>query len=110
VKDRDVCVSNLLISPLRTSNRGEGPAQTEIKSLILIAISVYVSASRDAVNDRNGLRPLHHFLDIGGGIVELGPASQAYLFSMSASSAEIILVAGGLKGETTSAKLNRNPG
>ena len=38
----------------------------------------------------------------GGSIVELGPSSQAYLFSANGSTAEILLLAGWLKGETTS--------
>jgi hypothetical protein len=37
-----------------------------------------------------------------GAITELGPASHAYLFRVSGSAAEIILLTGWLKGETTS--------
>jgi hypothetical protein len=38
----------------------------------------------------------------GGAIVELGPSSQAFLYNQSATSAELVLLAGWLKGETTS--------
>jgi hypothetical protein len=38
----------------------------------------------------------------GGAIVELGPSTQVLLFSMSASSADIVVATGWLKGETTS--------
>jgi hypothetical protein len=37
----------------------------------------------------------------GGAIVELGPASQANLYSQSETSAEVLLLTGWLKGETT---------
>jgi hypothetical protein len=38
----------------------------------------------------------------GSAIVELGPSSQVFLFSQSGTTAEIILLIGWLKGETTS--------
>jgi hypothetical protein len=38
----------------------------------------------------------------GGAIVELGPSSQAYIYSQSPAAAEIVLLTGWLKGETTS--------
>src|SRR6266700_4632689 len=37
----------------------------------------------------------------GGAVVELGPSSQLYLFSQSGSAAELVLLTGWLKGETT---------
>jgi hypothetical protein len=38
----------------------------------------------------------------GGAIVEIGPSSEVYLFSVTASGAEIVLARGWLKGEATS--------
>jgi hypothetical protein len=38
----------------------------------------------------------------GGAIVELGPSSQLFLYSQSGAAAEVVLLAGWLKGETTS--------
>ncbi len=38
----------------------------------------------------------------GGAIVEVGPSSQVFLYSQSATAAEMVLLSGWLKGETTS--------
>jgi len=38
----------------------------------------------------------------GGAVVELGPSTRVFLFSQGGSSAELVLVSGWLKGETTS--------
>jgi hypothetical protein len=41
----------------------------------------------------------------GGAVVELGPSSQLYIMSQSSSAAELVLLAGWLKGETTAGVL-----